>query len=300
MASVAARGGRGKTAFTRSLLLHAAAERPFLGEEFDGPLISVYFTREGSAPFWRAKIAKGVRQLGLGEEVQDRIHVVQRGGDCGLRLSRPADVEEARRVLAALKAGPGLDLVVFDPFSRFMEGNENESSDMSRAVDAILELQREFEVATFDPHHASQSGKGLDAFRGHTTFEGALATGFVLTVPESDSTARTLEIPRARYSESAEDTRTRHLSFDEEGDFYVESDESRLRTKTDQLLALLDDGDWHKANDIAEALGVSRSTVRDGYIDPAFLAGKAEKDKGENGALIVRRKPSDEQLWESS
>jgi AAA domain len=284
--SIAARAGRGKTTIVRGVLAHSSAGRPYLGFDFAAPIRSVYFSGEGSAPLWRQAMLGVTAAFGIEDDSLERIAVVEGGGPTGLKLNRPDDLDRIRGILEKLKAAEGLDLAVFDPFQRFAPGDENSSRDMGAAVDALLELGREFDVALLVPHHASQSGKGLDAFRGHTTFEGAIATGLVLTATESGD--RILEAPKVRYAASASDARTILLDFDAEARIYTERPGLGAKTKSGRLLELLEDGAWHKAKDLAEGLGAPASTFRDGYLNPAVELGLIDRQKGPKNAVEVR------------
>lgn len=285
MSSIAARGGRGKTTFTRNLLIRAAIGDAFLGMEFDGPLRSVYFTREGGSLFWLTKIEKVVHALAVDGDVLDRIHVVERGGDCGVRLSSRSGVEATREVLDTLKSGPGLDVVVFDPFTLFKDGSENNDDDMARAVDAILEIQREFEVAGWVPHHASQQGTGLDAWRGSTVMEGGFSTGLLLTAPTP--TSRKLSPEKARYSAVPDDLRPRYLDFDPVTEVYVESPNGMALPTRERLLDELSDGRWHRVKDLADALGVSRQSLTE-HVERLQGDRRVERRTGERNATEVR------------
>lgn len=286
MASVASRGGMGKTTFTRGVMCRAAQGGSYLGQVFARPLSCIYFSGEGSAAFWRSEMERTADTLRLSDEERDRIHIRDGGGDCGLKLSRPGDVDELRRDCDAVASEQGLDVGVWDPFSRFMVGDENASTDMGRSVESILELQREFGIATWVPHHASQAGRGLDAFRGHTTFEGAIATGFVLTAEDGDG--RKLDPVKVRYAQGPNDTKPRHLRFDHEGRIYVEDEDEREPTTRQRLLDELNDGAWHKVAALADRLGIQRQGLSRHHIDPMVANGKLESEKREHGAQYVR------------
>jgi RecA-family ATPase len=289
MASIAARGGVGKTAFTRNLMLRSARGGAFMGESFERPLSWLYFTREGSGSFFRLKTERLAAALDLEGDALDRIRVVDQANDCGLMLSRAKDLDDIRRTLDEVKGGSGLDVVVFDPFTRFKDGSENDDKDMAAAVDAILALQAEFDIASWVPHHASQSGTGKDAWRGHTTFEGGMATGFLLTDKvgtDPNPCARRLEVAKCRYSFALEDLDTRYFDGDPATEVYAEREgtgtESRIRE------ALKRDGDWHTYADLSEATGAARSTVQE-HVKRFADRGDVERDNGgDNGAARVR------------
>lgn len=296
--SIAARAGKGKTTWLRGVLAHAASARSYLGFDFAKPVRSVYFSGEGSGPLWLDAMRRVVGQLELDAEAIDRIAVIEGGGACGLRLNRQADLEEIRRVLAELKEADGLDLAAFDPFQRFAPGDENSSKDMGAAVDALLELNREFDIATIVPHHASQGGRGLDAFRGHTTFEGAIATGLVLTAPEPGE--RMLEAPKVRYGRRAADYRNIWLDFDEDAGVYIERPALGAKTKTGQLLEAIDDGDWHGVSALGGQLGVPRTSFKESWVRPAIESGQVESRHGRNNMLEVRRVDAAGRLFEGT
>lgn len=289
MASIAARGGVGKTAFTRNLMLRSAQGGSFMGESFERPLRWLYFTREGSGSFFRLKTERLAAALDLDDDALDRIQVVEQANDCGLMLSRAKDLDDIRRTLDEVKDGAGLDVVVFDPFTRFKDGSENDDKDMAAAVDAILALQAEFDIASWVPHHASQSGTGKDAWRGHTTFEGGMATGFLLTDKvgtDPNPCARRLEVAKCRYSFALEDLDTRYFDGDAATEVYAEREgtgtESRIRE------ALRRDRDWHTYAAIEAATGAARSTVQ-GHFKRFEDRGEVERDNGgPNGAVRVR------------
>lgn len=289
MTSIAARGGVGKTTFTRNLMLRSAAGQPFMGEQFAEPLRWLYFTREGAGNYFRLKAERLARKLEIPDDALDRIHIVEGANDCGLRLSRSDDLDAIRRTLHYVKSNGGLDVACFDPFTRFKDGSENDDKDMGVAVDAILGLQSEFDIATWVPHHSSQSGVGLDAWRGHTTFEGGMATGFLLTdkvADEPNPTTRRLEIPKARYAFTLEDRQARHFDCDVETELYAEREatgtEARIRE------ALRRSGSWLTYAELAAEVGVGRSTVQE-HVKRLDTGDSVETDKGgENGATRVR------------
>lgn len=289
MTSIAARGGVGKTTFSRNLILRSAAGEPFMGEPFSAPLTWLYFTREGAGNYFRLKAERLARELKTPGDALDRIHIVENANDCGLRLSRPDDLDKIRRALDYVKSGGGLDVACFDPFTRFKDGSENDDKDMGAAVDAILALQAEFDIATWVPHHSSQSGVGLDAWRGHTTFEGGMATGFLLTdkvANEPNPTTRRLEIPKARYAFTLEDRQTRYFDCDVETERYSEREatgtEGRIRE------ALKRSEGWLTYAELAAEVGVGRSTVQE-HTKRLDKGGSVETDKGgDNGAARVR------------
>ena len=293
MTSTAGRGGKGKTTLTRCVLCHGAKGGSYLGLNFARPVISLYLSGEGSAAFFRAQIESVADALALDDAARERIYIADGGGDCGLKLSRPDHVDTLRGECDALVTGPGLDLLVLDPFFRFMLGDENASVDMGRAVEAILELQREFGFASWVPHHASQAGRGLDAFRGHTSFEGAIATGLVLTSEDADR--RKLDPVKVRYAQEPADTTPRFLRFEHEGRVYVE-DAGALTTR-ERLVRELADGEWHKVAELAEALEVTRQTLTESHIDPMVEVGKFQTEKREHGARYVRQPREGEALW---
>lgn len=297
MSSIAARGGMGKTTFTRNLMARSAAGGAFLGLEFDGPLSWVYFTREGASLYWLEKIGKVVEALGLDADALERIHVVERGGDCGVRLTHRAGVDSVRAVLDELKSGPGADVVAFDPFTRFKDGSENKDDDMARAVDAILEVQREFDVAGWVPHHASQQGAGLDAWRGSTVLEGGFSTGLLLTAPTPAT--RKLSPEKARYSALPDDLRARHLDFDQRTEVYSERPEGEVLPTRGRLLAELSDGQWHRVTDIAKAFEISRQSLME-HVGRLLGERRIERQAGERGAVEIRLAPIQTALEEAS
>jgi RecA-family ATPase len=289
MTSIAARGGVGKTTFTRNLMLRSAAGQAFMGEAFAEPLTWLYFTREGAGNYFRLKAERLARALDIPDDALDRLHIVENANDCGLRLSRPNDLDQIRRTLDYVKSNGGLDVACFDPFTRFKDGSENDDKDMGVAVDAILSLQAEFDIATWVPHHSSQSGVGLDAWRGHTTFEGGMATGFLLTdkvADEPNPTTRRLEIPKARYAFTLEDRQSRYFDCDVETELYsgreATGTEARIRE------ALRAAGGFLTYAKLSAEVEVSRSTIQE-HVKRLEQGGSVETDKGgEKGATRVR------------
>lgn len=166
---------------------------------------------------------------------------------------------------------------------------------MGRSVEAILELQREFGIATWVPHHASQAGKRLDAFRGHATFEGAIATGFVLTAEDGDG--RKLDPVKVRYAQHSNDTKPRRLRFDPEGRIYYE-DEGEPTTRG-RPIGELDDGAWHKVAGVADRLEISRPGLSK-HINPMVATGKLESEMRphEHNAEYVRLPQEGGLLWD--
>lgn len=291
MTSIAARGGVGKTTFTRNLMLRSAMGGSFMGAPFERPLTWLYFTREGAGSYFRLKLERLGDALGVEADAEDRLHFVDKANDCNLLLSRPTDLDQIRRDIDHVKSAPGgLDVVVFDPFTRFKSGSENDDKDMAAAVDAILGLQSEFDVASWVPHHSSQSGVGLDAWRGHTTFEGGMATGFLLTdkvAGEPNPTTRRLEIAKARYAFTLEDRQSRHFDCDVETEVYGEREATGTEARIREALKR-PGADWMTYVALAAEVEVSRSTVQD-HVKRLEGAEKVETDRnGENGAVRAR------------
>lgn len=291
MTSIAARGGVGKTTFTRNLMLRSAMGGSFMGAPFERPLRWLYFTREGAGSYFRLKLERLGDALGVDDASEDRLHFVDKANDCNLLLSRPDDLDQIRRDIDHVKSSPdGLDVVAFDPFTRFKSGSENDDKDMAAAVDAILSLQAEFDIASWVPHHSSQSGVGLDAWRGHTTFEGGMATGFLLTDKVADDpnpTTRKIEIAKARYSFTLEDRQTRHFDCDVETELYSEREATGTEARIREALRR-PGAEWLTYAELAAEVGVSRSTVQERVRD-LDKAGSVKTDKGgSNGAVRVR------------
>jgi hypothetical protein len=212
---------------------------------------------------------------GLDADALDRMHLVEAGGDCGLRLSDPKNVDVIRRVIDRVKGAAGLDVVTFDPFARFMTGNENSTEDMRKAVDPILELLAEFELVAVVPHHTSQTGTGLDASRGSTYFVDSVASIMNLTPvgEEADNTRRRLDVVRCRYSERLEDLGRRTLEFDPATEVYREAGYGRA---VERLLdALPASGDWITQKDLQGLLNVGETAARN-TRDKAKAAGVIE------------------------
>jgi RecA-family ATPase len=291
MTSIAARGGVGKTTFTRNLMLRSAMGGSFMGAPFERPLTWLYFTREGAGSYFRLKLERLGDALGVDADAEDRINIVEHANDCNLLLSRPDDLDRIRRAIDYVKGAPGgLDVVVFDPFTRFKTGSENDDKDMAAAVDSILALQSEFDIASWVPHHSSQSGVGLDAWRGHTTFEGGMATGFLLTdkvASEPNPTTRRLEIAKARYAFTLEDRQSRHFDCDVETEVYGEREATGTEARLREALKR-PDADWMTYAALATEVEVSRSTVQE-HVKRLEGTGAVEVDhRGQNGAVRVR------------
>jgi hypothetical protein len=201
-------------------------------------------------------------------------------------------VNTVRRI--AEKVAP--DVFGFDPFRGFMEGNENEGADQAAALDGAAELAREFDAAVWMPHHASQAGKGLDAFRGHTTFEGAIATGFVLEAVDGD---RRLDPVKTRYSMEPDDERLRFLVFDAAGEVYSEDEREESLSTRERLRRILADKTWHKVSGLVDALEITRQSLKP-HLDGMQATGEIDREKRERGAEYVRFRDAEMEIGEGS
>ena len=224
MTSICARGGLGKTAATRNTMLHGAAGASFMGMDFARPLNWLYFGREGAGAEFLKKLLTLADALGYGDDVLDRIRLVNDGSDCGLRLTTERDFEMAHRTIREAKEDGGLDVVVFDPFTKFKTGSENDDEAMQAGVDAIEALQKEFNVASWVPHHASQTGTGLDAWRGSTAFEGTMATGLLMTRGDGGRNSRKITMEKVRYAWGDDDLAERYFDGDAATEVYADRD----------------------------------------------------------------------------
>jgi hypothetical protein len=276
MTSICARGGLGKTTFTRNVMLHGAAGTEFMGMEFVRPLSWLYFGREGHGYEYFKKITTLADALGYGDEVLGRIHLVEDASDCQVRLTTPDDFDKVRRQVSEYKTAHGVDVVVFDPFTKFKSGSENDDKEMQEGLDRIEDIQAEFDVASWVPHHASQTGTGMDAWRGSTAFEGTMATGLLMTRGEGGRNSRKIEVAKCRYSWGADDTASRFFDGDAETEVYAERDapgaKGTLRAK------MTPNVDW-TIPELMNLTGLSETSVRS-QLEDAVRAEEVTKTPG--------------------
>lgn len=276
MTSVCARGGLGKSTLTRNAMLHGAAGGQFMGMQFVRPLRWLYFGREGAGAEFFKKITTLADALGYGENVLDRVHLVEDGGDCQVRLTTPDDFDKVRRAITERKEDDGVDVVVFDPFTKFKSGSENDDKEMQEGLDRIESLQVEFNVASWVPHHASQTGVGMDAWRGSTAFEGTMATGLLMTRGEGGRNSRKIEMAKVRYAWGDDDFADRYFDGDAATEVYAERDAPGAKGA---LRAKMTPGvDW-TVSELVTATGLSENTVRD-RLEEDVKAERATKTPG--------------------
>jgi hypothetical protein len=276
MTSVCARGGLGKTAVTRNMLLHGAAGTSFMGMDFVRPLRWVYFGREGAGAEFFNKITTLADALGYDDDVLGRVHLVNDASDCQVRLTTDADFDKVRRTITERKESDGVDVVVFDPFTKFKSGSENDDKEMQQGLDRIEALQVEFDVASWVPHHASQTGTGMDAWRGSTAFEGTMATGLLMTRGEGGRNSRKIEVAKCRYSWSADDTADRYFDGDAETEVYVERDAPGAKGAVRAKMTL--NVDW-TIPELVKVTDLSETTLR-GLLEDWEKAGEVTKTPG--------------------
>lgn len=276
MTSICARGGIGKTTVTRNAMLHGAAGGQFMGMQFVRPLSWLYFGREGHGYEFFKKITTLADALGYGDDVLSRIHLVNDASDCQVRLTTPADFDNVRRAISEFKDGDGVDVVVFDPFTKFKSGSENDDREMQEGLDRIEALQVEFDIASWVPHHASQTGTGMDAWRGSTAFEGTMATGLLMTRGEGGRNSRKIEVAKCRYAWGADDTADRYFDGDAETEVYAERDAPGAKGA---LQAKMTPGvDW-TITELVTQTGLSDTTVRS-QLEEDVKAERAVKTPG--------------------
>lgn len=273
MTSVCARGGLGKTTMTRNAMLHGAAGAQFMGMQFVRPLRWLYFGREGHGYEFFKKITTLADTLGYGDDVLGRVHLVEDASDCQVRLTTADDFDKVRRTISEYKDGDGVDVVVFDPFTKFKSGSENDDREMQEGLDRIEDLQVEFDVASWVPHHASQTGTGMDAWRGSTAFEGTMATGLLMTRGEGGRNSRKIEVAKCRYAWGADDTADRYFDGNAETEVYAERDAPGAKGTVRAKMTL--NVDW-TVSELVKVTDLSENTVR-GQLEDWEKAGEVVK-----------------------
>jgi hypothetical protein len=266
---IVARGGVGKTTFTRNLMLQSACgEGEFCGKAFHaGPVRWLYCTREGSGGWWLQSLHRTAEAVGMGNEVLDRIVLANWADDCGLYLTTDADVDRLRVTLGQLREDDpdGPLAAAFDPFTDFKAGSDQDDEAMQAAFASIKSLCAEFHVAAWVPHHASQNGHGLDASRGSTKYEGTVATQLNLTDAVKDSrgkampeTVRKLQAWKVRYGRKS----THYLDFDQDTEVYTERAKPGVTSDAVSTLQAAGDAGASVA-EIIEETGASDSAARE-------------------------------------
>ena len=259
-----------------------------MGMDFVRPLNWLYFGREGAGAEFLKKLLRLANALDYGDDVLDRIRLVNDGSDCAFRLTTDDGFEKAQRTIREAKEDGGVDVVVFDPFTKFKTGSENDDEAMQAGVDAIEALQKEFKVASWVPHHASQTGTGIDAWRGSTAFEGTMATGLLMTRGEGGRNCRKISMEKVRYQWTADDTADRYFDGDAATEVYAERDAPGAKGTV--RAAMTPGVDW-TISELEKATGLSAQTVRN-QVEEEVKAERMTKTPGAGSRPAQYRRES--------
>jgi hypothetical protein len=194
----------GKSDFLLSLLVHMAANVPFLGFSPSRPLRVFYLQTEIQYDYLRERI----QQVSLPPEVIDgaRDSFVATS-KLSMLLDADGVVRVAEAVNAAFADGP-VDIVCIDPIRNVFDGGpdgggENDNAAMIHFLQQRVEALREAvnpDAGIILAHHTRKTGKKevkeepFLALSGASALRGFYTSGLLLHRPSEDSSVRRLEI----------------------------------------------------------------------------------------------------------
>jgi hypothetical protein len=183
-----ARAGKGKTAVSLNRVLRWGAGLPLFDELPDvmkpeKPLRTLIIENEGAPGHFQQKLTTILNGLHEGrpifsdeerEATRANVHIWGDGGWSKMKLDQPGNLELVKRGVEKVEA----DIVFLEPFRGLWSGDEQDSTAMSKVLDALSELANEFNCGVMLTHHERKSneyGDDMDAARGSTAFEAQCA-----------------------------------------------------------------------------------------------------------------------------
>ena len=107
----------------------------------------------------------------------------------GVKLNAPAAMSDLIATIEQMRGNEPVQAVVFDTLARCFTGAENETQDMTEAIDGMDLVKRTFNTSVICVHH---TGKNVDkGLRGSTALIGALNSS--LQVEKSDNLLRLIQ-----------------------------------------------------------------------------------------------------------
>lgn len=186
------RAGKGKTVLALNRLLRWSAGEPLFPDwkdpegnvylmPTDGePLKSLIIENEGAGGLFHRQIglmlnAEGYLSDDSRRLAEQNIFIWGDGGYSGLKLDDEAKLQTVREGVEKWEP----DIVFVEPFRGLWQGEENSATDMTKVVDALVEIAADYKCAVLISHHERKSGSGEDgekmsAGRGSTVLEGAV------------------------------------------------------------------------------------------------------------------------------
>ena len=155
---------RWKTMLGQNLAICVAAGRPFLGFGVPAPRRTLYLQQEVA----EAQVQKRLRTMLQSVATTHRIepgtlHILNVRG---LKLDTPGGVRRLDRLLRGLRP----EMVIFDPFYKIHNSNENKTDEMAALCDRLDKLMADHEHATVIIHHHAKPGlerrEGAQQLRG--------------------------------------------------------------------------------------------------------------------------------------
>ena len=272
-------GGASKTTLSADLAMHLAAGDPWIGIPTPRPASVLMIEAEGPRPLFRQKV-RGKLESWRGSDIGDRLVILEEPW----ADFRFADGDRVARLIAER----GIDVLIVGPLTRVgMEelGTLQEVRDFLAGVDHFrLRTGRRLTVILV--HHENKAGAVSGAW------EGATDTLLHATVHAPGRT--TLHVAKARWA-SEHHKRTLELVWTPGEGFALSEDEDD-RDHGAEIAALLADGAWRTATEIADGVreehgaGLRREAV-EGILrsDPQFaaLTGRAAKEVGRHPNATV-------------
>lgn len=186
------RAGKGKTVMNLNRCLKWSAGKPLFSSWKDEkgqvllnpshPLRILIIENEGAGGMFHQQVGVMLHADGyLNDEdrklARENILVWGDGGYAGVKLDEQAKLDEVRR--GCEKWEP--DILFIEPFRGLWSGEENSATDMTKVVDALVDMATDYQCGVLLAHHERKSGTGEDgekmsAGRGSTVLEGVVTT----------------------------------------------------------------------------------------------------------------------------
>jgi hypothetical protein len=184
------RAGKGKTVMNLNRLMRWAAGLPMFEGWTDGegtpmlvpdrPLKILVIENEGAGGLFHRQVGIMLNSHFLADDERDLVRenllVWGDGGYSGLKLDDPSKLDGVRAGVEQWEP----DIVFVEPFRGLWAGEENSSTDMTKVVDALVQIGADYQCGVMLAHHERKSGVGEDgekmsAGRGSTVLEGAVS-----------------------------------------------------------------------------------------------------------------------------
>lgn len=186
------RAGKGKTVMNLNRIIRWSAGLPM----FDGwkdpegnnllmppdekPVKTLVIENEGAGGLFHRQLgimlhAEGYLTPDQREKAMENMLIWGDGGYAGMKLDDPAKLDSVRRGIEKWEP----DILFIEPFRGLHNGEENSATEMSKVIEALMDIAADYQCGILLAHHERKSGVGDDgekmsAGRGSTVLEGAV------------------------------------------------------------------------------------------------------------------------------